>query len=441
MNNRPKIVVNAKPTLDQLKSWFEEGREVDFTEQNDIIGNITHHNGKINLFTPMGDDALLWVENSRFGVYLRNIYSYSFTPDVEPIFIPAESTSPDKVILKVGDKTFTVNKFILSKRVDYFRAMFNNCMKESKQELIDLSEHCSVEELEALLLVVNAGNSKLLNYEQTQLYFSAAHKVAEIKMITDAESRMNEHLEIINRLFLKAVIAKKYVDMPSLLLKGSGINQKFGKYANAKCDGYVYDCPNDTPLTYAARTNDLQLTTFLLENGANTEAIYMGDTPLSNACFNHKVEMVALLLKYKANPNNKDPMLYVFLGMRDWLLKWQEKSAKEIVKLLLDNQHAGKPNLIVDRLKKSGYSKDIINIFIKLWEDQKSSIDLAYTGGAAAGAFNEILPPETGTHIGRFLARKTGGQLAQVSKAAAITSKQKEQMKIDVIQTNIKLKK
>ena len=322
------IVIKGKPSNPQLKEWFQNGEEVSFIDKK----GASYH-GKIQDYKPIGDDAVIWVENSRIGLYLRDIVTYFTISKIEPVFVDADSTSPEKVSLKAGDKTFWVNKTILSERVEYFNAMFRSGMYESFAENIDLSLTFSAEELDVLLFVVNSDAYRRLTFEQAQILVEAADKVAASEIADKAKMRIDECMEAIDKEFLNAVRGKNYEKMSELLSQGANINRKFDKFALVDKDAYVHDCPNDTPLTLAVRTGDHRLTEYLLENEADPNVYYKGNTPLMEASFEHDVKLVKLLLEHGADPNSKDgfTLSMIFLGMRDWLL--ETKSGKN--KLLL----------------------------------------------------------------------------------------------------------
>jgi Ankyrin repeats (3 copies)/BTB/POZ domain len=433
MNSHPEITINDKPSQTQLKDWYENGVVVSFTE----AGGATH-NGKIKSYQPMGDDALLWIENSRFDVYLRNITTYTFTPELEPVFIDANSNSPEKVGLTSEDKIFWVNKKIISQRLDYFRAMLQSGMKESSKEVVDLSQLFSAQELEVLLLVVNAGNCKTLTLEQAQIYLEAADKVSETEQ---AQVKINECIAFANKEFLLAVRGRDYGKCTEMLLKGANINEKFGKYAQdlqneifgaLDLQNACTSCgPNDTPLTHAVKTGDETLVEFLLKNGAQTEVFNCGETPLMIAAFNHNSKIVQLLLEAGANPNTKkEPwfvhtqsdltaMHNVFLSLRVQSLNTQKEQCIQVVDLLIKAGFAGNHNDIANFLKGQLYEKPICDLFTQIWQaHHNKDLENSYTQGAMIGAFCNK-PAKCSAYIGTFLSRKEGGRLAQTCKPAA----------------------
>ena len=245
------ILIHGKPLNPQLEEWFKSSEEVSFTDKEGIS-----YNGKIQRYQPMGDDALIWVENSRFGLYLRDITTYVTTPKIETIFVDADSPAPEKVSLQAEDKIFWVNKTILSQRLEYFNMMFRSGMSESYAENIDLSLSFSAEELDVLLFLVNSDDYRSLTLEQAHILVEAADKVAALEIADKAKIRIDECMQPINKEFLLAIRERNYDKYTEMLSKGANINEKFGKYSQDLHDGGSYCGPNDTPLTHAVKTKD-----------------------------------------------------------------------------------------------------------------------------------------------------------------------------------------
>lgn len=81
-NTIEKIIKQTgKPSLDQITDWHKTQTEVTFEEYSSFFGQ-SHHKiycGEIDRFNVFYDqDALLWIKGHNFGIYLRNIISYSF---------------------------------------------------------------------------------------------------------------------------------------------------------------------------------------------------------------------------------------------------------------------------------------------------------------------------------------------------------------------------
>lgn len=397
------IQVEGKPNIEQLKDWFENGDEIIFVEKDTSFNNLDPdsviHNGKITkLQCFYDDDALLWVENSKFGLYLRHIFSYSYQSLNTTLLLTEDSDAQNKLVIKIENKVFTVDKDVLLDQISYLKNVLDH-----DQKLIDLTNIFTLAEFEVLIKVITLGNSRTLKDQELYSYLSASKKIADAKFIEDATQRMNTHLQVINKSFLRAVRTNDFKAMTTLLMnKEIDINRPFGKNASNDNDFYITDCPSDTPLTFAVRSNNIALATFLLEHGANTEVLFNHQTPLCEACFRHNIAMAELLIKHKASishpiqkPSNGslfnpvpivDPALAIYLGMREWLLDTQKVTAKKLSKLLIDNGYLVDPDLIAKDLKSRGYEKEIIDFaldycsqntypkFLKTYKIQKNSL-------------------------------------------------------------------
>jgi len=165
-----------------------------------------------------------------------------------------------------------------------------------------------------------------------------------------------------------------------LLAKGANINAKFGKYAMNDIDACSFCGPNDRPLTHAIKRENVEVTEFLLNHGADTEVVNgSDDTPLMDACFrsgDNRNRLTKLLLDHGANPNAKNhekltAMHMIFLGLREWLVDKQRKPAAEAATLLLDAGFVGDVKEIEAVLTKRGYMKDpkIVETFQQICDD------------------------------------------------------------------------
>jgi len=402
MNPRSNITVNSKPSQVELKYWYDNGTVVSFTQEDGRI-----HHGKITSYQPMGTDTLIWVEGSNSAVYLRDIKTYSFTPK-ESIFIDAKSDSAEKVGLVVGDKTFWVDKTILSDRVDYFKAMFfRTHMKEAEEKRADLSDLLSPQEAEIFFSRVDADHCYDLTLKQAQIFLEAATKLSAVEWAEKAQARIDEFTAD----FFWAVRNKDYKKMSDLFNQGADINSKFDKFAINKMDGFVNDCPNDTPLTFAVRSEDFALTEYLLRNRANTEVYYKQYTPLMEASSGHRPALVKLLLEKGANPNTSSDMSgfgkvsamhMVFLSIQEWLVDERAKSTSEIVGLLLANGSTETHDEIANILKKNKRSDQIIALFEKIWKEQ-SDIHQVRKKDAVSSSSSEKLSSEGSAYPSSFI--------------------------------------
>lgn len=434
------ITIAGKPAQAQLSEWFKENSEVQFTCLNGEI-----HKGTISSLKLLGSqDALISLKGERFGFYLRNINSYTHTPDLETIFIPDDSNSKCKISLKVEDRVFFLDRVKLAERIGYFEALFNQC----QNDVFDLSGKFSIKEVEALLEVANIGHSKSLGFEHAKAYLSAAKKISDDRLLINAEECIQNHFAKIQKEFFQALREENYPNLSALLEQGANINCKFGIHASNKENLFLTDCPDDTPLTYAVRIKNLKLIEFLLKNGASTKCIYEHKTPLMKACFDHSIPIVNLLIQYGANPNvgvsvtkfnshtTYHPMQHVFSAIKDTLIedamiKKQKISAAELVKILLKNNYSARPNVIHSQL---GHSKMILDLFSKLWISHDSTIDKAYTRGASIGFFNHKLPDDASALIGSFLGRKGVTPLACSFSASAQQAYREEAYEIQRLQ-------
>lgn len=320
----------------------------------------------------MGDDALIWVENSTFGLYLRDIATYLAISKIDTIF--CDDTCPEKITLQAENKYFWVNKTLLSERLDYFKAIFRSGMRESNEENIDLSLTFSADELAVLLFQVNSGDYLSLTIEQARVLVSAASKIAALEIVDNAQIKIDELRQLISKEFLLAIRARDYAKCTEMLKKGANINEKFGQYSQDLHDACSFCGPNDTPYSHAIKKEDIQLIQFLLKNGVDTKVLIGGETPLMVAAFEHNLPLVKLLLEQGNNPNDNDgfALCSIFLRMRDWRLQQQEKSASDMVKLFLINGFIGEPEKIIAILQARAAIQNKSSIYFQKFGKNKT---------------------------------------------------------------------
>lgn len=422
----PKVTVIGTPPLTQLQDWSTNKSQIEFI---DIKGSI--YNGKMLHLIPIENNALIYIEGFPEGLWLYEIHSYSYYPEVESLFISKNNSSSDRVSLSTNGKNFEVNKIKLAERIHFFKNLFAQC----NLDRIDLSEQFSIKELEVLLKVADLGNAQSLNIRESRDYFSAAIKTLDTQLIDDANAITKQLYEKLKAFFFHYLRNENYDAMTRLLANGVDINSKFGSHASFRFDGSPVDGPNDTALTFAVKTKNLPLTKFLLQHKADTEIYHQNETPLMRACYQHQTEMVQLLLQYKANPNSHlmsygwslTPMTTLFMGELE-----EDKIRIHALMTLLFNNYCGEnPNELNITLKGKGCSNLVLNLFAELWKSQDCPTNQAYNQGASIGFFKSKLPHDCGLKVGSFMDRATGNSLALTTKAAASQARSEESRKIE----------
>jgi hypothetical protein len=190
MNSRPEITIHGKPSQTQLKDWYENGIVVSFTEADGGI-----HNGKITSYQPFSDDALLWTKHSRFGVYLRNITTYSFNECIALI--------NKEFLLAVRERNYAKCTELLSRG-----ANINEKFGEYSQNSHDACSFCGPndtplthavkKEDEKLveLLLKNGAKTEVFNCGETPLMNAAfKHNVKIVKLLLKAGANPNTQNE------------------------------------------------------------------------------------------------------------------------------------------------------------------------------------------------------------------------------------------------------
>jgi ankyrin repeat protein len=95
-----------------------------------------------------------------------------------------------------------------------------------------------------------------------------------------------------------------------------------------------------TPLFFAVVGDQVEIVQFLLDRGANPQAINIyGETPLHWAVLHNKVEFVRLLLAAGARPTHRDGEL---LTAVDWAL--EQEGHEEILLLLQQSTRRRRPS-------------------------------------------------------------------------------------------------
>jgi hypothetical protein len=397
------------------------------------------HYGKITRYTPIGDtDALLFIEGSNYGVYLRNIRSYVMIPKTDSIFTDKSPDCLDKVALMAEKKTFTVNKSVLSQKSSFFRNIlqkYNNVVSENTP--VDLNGIFTGAQLEAVLLTIEAGICRVLSLEQAKTLLRVARDRYDLELYADASARIAECLEGNTKEFLFAIRKARgareidYTTCAAMLATGIDINVSFGNH----CDGKT--CLfEDNALSYATKQGDVELIKWLLDHGANPN-VYRYESPLLIACSTHNVKIVQLLLEAGVDPNENDG--FAMIKTVECVSHYSQKNAADIMKLLLDFGYTAKePPAIAKWLHTIDRPSTTIQQFYRMWKNQNSKLDQAYTIGATVSVLSDHLPPELGMHIGKFFDRTTGGRLARVSKDAAKTAKEAQERQKLSLKTVIK---
>ena len=99
-------------------------------------------------------------------------------------------------------------------------------------------------------------------------------------------------------------------DLTDLIFKDKDAASKLIKAKPALLDQKIPDS-EETILNFLVIENYLPEVQFLLEHGANVDAMDSGgSTPLIHSCILGYREMVALLLAYKANVNHQDRVMH-----------------------------------------------------------------------------------------------------------------------------------
>lgn len=187
-----------------------------------------------------------------------------------------------------------------------------------------------------------------------------------------------------SKIFLKAILVTDYEECTKQLKAGADINTKFGECALSDHDAISTCGPSDTPLSYAVRNGYDHLAKFLLENKADVELYFKGKTPLMIAAGNLNVQLVELLLRFRANPNaintpqnvyhteltNLTAMHYVFLGIHEWLVISEKELCLRIAGLLIKHGFTGKYEQILPQLTKIPEESGrhvILKVFEEVW--------------------------------------------------------------------------
>jgi hypothetical protein len=403
----PKITRYETPSTYQIDYWYKNNISVSFTAHN-YSGKESIYSGKIKDYEPLSDTVHFRMKYPSV-VYLKNVTSYTYTQELDTIFMNADDSSSEKIGLFVGDKMFWVNQIKLSQRLDYFKNMFEKNQNKSSNNIFDLSHQFSVQELKMLLLVVDVENCYVLSLDQAKTFLEIAKKITDSRMINEAKLRIDECRSFTNLKFSFALRKRDYVQCTAMLLSGADINEKLGQLKD------------NTPLTYAIKDQSgNELVEFLLKNGANTEYFHEDKTPLMQAAFSIDMIKVLLLLNAGASPNTRNAsnltaMHFLFFSSGNKQLARK----RQVAGLLIDAGFSGKPSEVTACLKERKCNKFTLNSFAKIWLNKNKYAEEAYIQGATAGALGERLPAELSTYIGSFFGRKDGMNLALVCKAAA----------------------
>lgn len=164
---RKVIKEGATPCLKQINKWFQNSFTINVIEKlggTEVKGRITRIN------THSSTDAVLWVENHSFGIYVSNIKHFNVEETEEvpfPIVLDPNSelaTKIQTVRLVSEGGMFLVNQEKLCQAVPYFKAMFQIGLKESIAHEMDVTASMSTEQLKLIFqfiegqLQINAPN-------------------------------------------------------------------------------------------------------------------------------------------------------------------------------------------------------------------------------------------------------------------------------------------
>lgn len=163
---RKVIKEGAKPSLEQINKWFQNGLTINVIKEEEEI------KGRITCINPIDSstDALLEVENHLFRIYVRNIKHFKVEETEEvpfPLVLDPNSELATKIptvrLVSEGEM-FLVNQEKLCQEVPYFKVMLQSGLKESIALEMDVTASMSSEQLKLIFqfieweLQINASN-------------------------------------------------------------------------------------------------------------------------------------------------------------------------------------------------------------------------------------------------------------------------------------------
>lgn len=141
-NSCDVVTHSGQPTLKQIKEWDDNGTYITLNYKNyssKKLIQITDVINRVNYFGSQ-DDALVWMNTLKHGIYVREIQSYTYPIKRDLIISDEQKADRTEVIaIHVGDYKIKLNKQILSDRSVYFRNMLKHGMRESIDQAIDLT--------------------------------------------------------------------------------------------------------------------------------------------------------------------------------------------------------------------------------------------------------------------------------------------------------------
>ncbi|MFI4955842.1 MAG: hypothetical protein ACHQAX_01400 [Gammaproteobacteria bacterium] len=185
---------DARPTYAQVEKWHKEKTKVILHQKEMVGGKLNEKQlaGTISRLSSTGfseDDGLLWMSGHMFGMYIRDIASYTveqiiFTaPESKIILSQTEAAlyPADTKLLISGNYSVYVSKTLLAGYSEYFRALFEIGMNESFATQIDLSATITSHGLQQVLSLLD----KIHNKENTRWLYLPLNDVLELIVNAD----------------------------------------------------------------------------------------------------------------------------------------------------------------------------------------------------------------------------------------------------------------
>jgi hypothetical protein len=226
---RKSIKKGVMPSLRQIDKWFKNSLTIKID-----LNNCNHQiQGRIKKIGPYRSDtkadALIWLENCPFGVYVRDINHFEVEKIEEipfPMIFDPSCESAEKiktVTLIANEKKFVVNQERLIEEVPYFRGMLYGGFRESLQNEKDVSKLLSPQQLELILNYLD-DQVQIENSNVIDLFI-----VSDILLINKISYKIREHL--VKSLTLEEIQSlKSNVNYPPLQDFLSDINNEIKKF-------------------------------------------------------------------------------------------------------------------------------------------------------------------------------------------------------------------
>lgn len=130
----------------------------------------------------------------------------------------------------------------------------------------------------------------------------------------------------------------------------------------------------------------------LLDNWEDVDSKRWGSTPLMEAAFSGKKEIVKILLDYSADPNIKNSSRW-WTALHFATMKWHKKIIELLIEYWADIEAEDWDNIRPIMMASAWWNKDIVNLFIEYWADieAKSWPWCSALGFAAAGWHKDIV--------------------------------------------------